>query len=239
VRIVVGDARGRCADASAYAREEEATIEASVKGIWRYESQPPNPLIEFYRGAPRRPRLRPFVLKARVLRTIPRYATAVVALRDARGTMRDTPWLVVFQVGSKFTPGGWGLIAGPALDFPLSCTNVTPKPVRALLCPDPWSVVGYPRPRLHEQTVLSQPIGSADLHRIDWQTVAVPGGGCAGHADALLQHAHAAAVTPRTCASGDGEPMDLDEAVDTLLTMRSSAQRRRWAGQDSNLRPWD
>jgi hypothetical protein len=46
------------------------------------------------------------------------------------------------------------------------------------MCPDPWSVVGYPRPRVHEQTASTQPIASADLHRIDWRKVAFPGGVC-------------------------------------------------------------
>jgi hypothetical protein len=39
-----------------------------------------------------------------------------------------------------------------------------------------------------------------------------------GDADELIRHDHASAIDSSTCASGDGEPMDLDEAVDALLS---------------------
>jgi len=157
---------------------ERAQIAASVKDLWLYESRRPNTIDDFFRGVPRRPALRPVVVKARVLRTDRHYASAVVVLRDAHGRMHDTPWLVVLHGGDRYTPGGWDPIAGPALDFPLSCKSTTPKPLRALMCPNPWSVVGYPRPHVHEQTALTQPIETADLHRIDWRKVVLPGGAC-------------------------------------------------------------
>jgi hypothetical protein len=50
--------------------------------------------------------------------------------------------------------------------------------VRDLLCPDPWSRLGYPRPRLRVQAALSQRIRSPDLHSLDWRTVTLPGGAC-------------------------------------------------------------
>jgi hypothetical protein len=149
-----------------------------VKDLWLYESRRPNTIDEYFRGVPRRPSLRPVVVKARVLGANPRYASAVVMLRDARGKIHDTPWLVVLHGGNSYTPGGWSPVAGPALDFPLSCTRTTPSSVRGLMCPDPWSVVAYPRPRVYEQTALTQRIASADLHRIDWRKVALPGGVC-------------------------------------------------------------
>jgi hypothetical protein len=157
---------------------ERAQIAASVKDLWLYESRRPNTIDEYFRGVPRRPSLRPVVVKARVLGANPRYASAVVMLRDARGKIHDTPWLVVLHGGNSYTPGGWSPVAGPALDFPLSCTRTTPSSVRGLMCPDPWSVVAYPRPRVYEQTALTQRIASADLHRIDWRKVALPGGVC-------------------------------------------------------------
>jgi hypothetical protein len=92
--------------------------------------------------------------------------------------MHDTPWIVVLQGGNSYTPGGWAPIDGPAVDFPLSCTTSTPSSVRSLMCPDPWSVIAYPRPRLFEQTTLTQPISSPDLRRIDWRQVVLPGGVC-------------------------------------------------------------
>lgn len=157
---------------------ERAQIAASVKDVWLYESRRPNTIDEYFRGVPRRPILRPVVVKARVLRANPRYASAVVVLRDAQGKIHNTPWLVVLHGGSSYTPGGWNPVAGPALDFPLSCTRTTPNSIRVLMCPDPWSVVAYPRPRIREQTALTQRIASADLHRIDWRRVVLPGGVC-------------------------------------------------------------
>lgn len=157
---------------------ERAQIATSVKDLWRYESERPQTIDEYFRGVRRRPPFRPVVVKARILRANPRYATVVVALRDAQGKMHDTPWIIVLQGGNSYTPGGWIAVDGPALDFPLSCTTSTPSPVRALMCPDPWSVVAYPRPRLFEQTTLTQRIASPDLHRIDWRQVVLPGGVC-------------------------------------------------------------
>jgi hypothetical protein len=43
-----------------------------------------------------------------------------------------------------------------------------------------------------------------------------------GDADELLRYDHASAIDSSTCASGDGEPMDLGEAVDALLSATSS-----------------
>jgi len=75
--------------------------------------------------------------------------------------------------------GGWGYpLAGPALSFPLSCAAATPRAIRDLLCPDPWSVLGYPRPHLRAQTAYVQRIPSHDLHAIDWRKVILPGGAC-------------------------------------------------------------
>jgi hypothetical protein len=109
---------------------ERAQIAASVRDLWLYESRRPNTVDKYFRGVPRRPILRPVVVKARVLRANPSYASAVVMLRDARRKIHDTPWIVVLRGGSSYTPGGWSPIAGPALDFPLSCTTTTPKSVR-------------------------------------------------------------------------------------------------------------
>ncbi|HEX6681102.1 MAG TPA: hypothetical protein VF063_10685 [Gaiellaceae bacterium] len=102
----------------------------------------------------------------------PRFATAVVETRGRTA-------VVVLEKEKDPTFGRWGyVVAGPALDVPLSCTGATPKAVRDLLCPDPWRLLRYPRPRARAQTQLSQPISSSDLHRIDWRKVVLPGGAC-------------------------------------------------------------
>jgi hypothetical protein len=168
---------------------ERAQITASVKDLWLYESERPHTIDDYFRGVPRRPPLQPLVVKARILSANPRYASVVVALRDARGKMHDTPWIIVLQGGSSYTPGGWAPVAGPALDFPLSCTITTPSSVRALMCPNPWSVVAYPRPRVFEQTALTQRIASPDLHRIDWRKVVLPGGVC-GSSQPIRRRTH-------------------------------------------------
>lgn len=51
-------------------------------------------------------------------------------------------------------------------------------PLRDLMCPDPWSVLGYPRPRSRAQTTYTQRIPSPDLRTLDWTKVALPGAVC-------------------------------------------------------------
>jgi hypothetical protein len=118
------------------------------------------------------------VVSVRVSERDPRYASAVVELRDAHGRRRPGTAVLILKLEPGVW-GGWGFpIAGPAVYFPLSCTVATPRPVRDLLCPDPWSVLGYPRPRIRVQTAYSQRIPSPDLHSIDWRKVTLPGGVC-------------------------------------------------------------
>jgi hypothetical protein len=147
---------------------ERAQILATVEQTWAYESRPPESLRFFYHVHLRRPRLRPRVIAARVSRTDPRYADALVELRDAQGQRRGGRAVIVLKRDRSTSQGGFGdPIAGPALSFPLSCTSATPRGVRDLLCPDPWSRLGYPRPQLSAQTKLTQPIRSPDLHSLD------------------------------------------------------------------------
>jgi hypothetical protein len=158
---------------------ERAQIVATVEETWAFESRPPESVRVFYHAHLRRPRLRPRVVAARVSRSDPRYAAAVVELPDARGRRRGTRAVVVLKRERGASKGGWGYpVAGPALSFPLSCTSATPGGVRDLLCPDPWSRLRSPRPRLDAQARLTQRIGSPDLHSLDWRTIALPGGAC-------------------------------------------------------------
>jgi hypothetical protein len=169
---------------------ERTQIARSVKAIWLYESRRPNTVDQFFRGLPRRPPLQPHIIKTRVVGTGLRYASAVVVLHDAAGHVHGTARLVLLRSGAQYVPGGWADFADPAVDFPLSCTGQTPPPLRALTCPSPWSAVGYPRPNVHEQTALSQPVPSADIHRIAWADVLLPGAVCgASHAIPPRRHA--------------------------------------------------
>src|SRR5436305_9914921 len=126
-------------------------IASSLNPIWRYESEPPPSVLFFYHAHLRRPRVRPRVLSVRVSTRDPRFASAVV---ETRGS----PAVVVLEKDKDSGFGRWGyVVAGPALSFPLSCTGATPRALRALLCPDPWRLLGYPRPRVRAQAQVSQP----------------------------------------------------------------------------------
>jgi hypothetical protein len=147
---------------------ERARVVRAVEASWRYESAP------LYDGLGqarlRRPRFRPEVVRSRVLRADLRLASAVVELRDARGRRRGPDAVVVIKQ--------LDVLAGPAITFPHACTRATPSSIRALLCPDPWLLLQYRRPRIRAQTRSTQQIESRDLHRVDWRRVALPGGVC-------------------------------------------------------------
>src|SRR5438045_1569938 len=92
---------------------ERHAIAKSVRELWNYRSRSSRAF-------------RPTLVKVRVLRAHPAYASAVVGLRGRRGE-----WMAVLSAAA----GSWTVIAGPAVDFPMSCTHVTKAQVRALLCP--------------------------------------------------------------------------------------------------------
>jgi hypothetical protein len=162
---------------------ERAEIASTVNATWRYESEPPASVRFYYRAHLRRPRVRPRLLSVRVSVRDPRFASAVVATGRTVG-------VVVLEKDKDSDFGRWGfVVAGPALDFPLSCTDATPRALRDLLCPDPWRLLGYPRPRARAQTYLTQPIRTPDLHRIDWRKVVLPGAVC-GSTRPIRPHAY-------------------------------------------------
>jgi hypothetical protein len=124
--------------------------------------------------------LEPQVVRIRVARREPRFATALVELRNRRGA-RQPHMQAVLLLRRDRAHGRkqWGYaVAGPAVSFPVSCSQATPLPVRDLMCPSAWSVLGARRPRLRPQVQLVQRIASPDLHAIDWRKVALPGGAC-------------------------------------------------------------
>jgi hypothetical protein len=139
-------------------------IRHAVAETWEYESFP------LYEGpARRRPRLRPVVIRADVSQSDPAFASAVVALEDRRGR-RGTPAVVVLR--------GKYVVAGPGVTFAGGCDAATPTGLRPLVCPDPWSVLRYPRPRIRIQTAYTQQVAALDVRALDWRKVALPGGVC-------------------------------------------------------------
>jgi hypothetical protein len=158
---------------------ERARIATAVSATWRYEAEPSGLVNSYYHAHLRRPRLRPRTLSVRISNRNSKYASAVVELRDKHGRRHGTRALVVLERKRDVGPGQWGyVIAGPALSFPLSCTAATPRAIRDLLCPDPWRVLGYRRPRIRAHLTYSQPIPSPDLHAVDWRKITLPGGAC-------------------------------------------------------------
>lgn len=159
--------------------QERAKIIRAVNETWEYES---HPLPAGEQIHLRRPSLRPNVVRIAVARADHRFASAVVELRDADGRRRRSPAVMVFQridhdKWNEKEFGAW-VVEGPTTVVSHACTPATPRGIRALLCPDPWSVLRYPRPRVRLQTSYTQEIPTTDLHAVDWKKVALPGGVC-------------------------------------------------------------
>ena len=88
------------------------------------------------------------------------------------------------------------MVAGPAVSFPVDCTNATPAGMRDLLCPNPWSVLGYPEPPSPDYGSYSFPVGTDDLRRVDWDTVTLPGAVCGVAHPVALRKGYAAVRGP-------------------------------------------
>ena len=171
---------------------ERARIVVAVNETWKYESEPAHYLNLSYHLHIRRPRVRPNVVRIRVSRADPRFSSAVIELRDARGRRRGPAAVMVFKridhdAWSLKHLGAW-VVAPPAQGFPNACTAATPRGIRALLCPSAWSVLGYQRPRVRAQTVYTQRIPSPDLHTVAWNRVTLPGGVCGSSRPIRLHH---------------------------------------------------
>lgn len=160
--------------------QERARIGAGIQDLWEYESDVPSYVAR--RVGVRRSRLRPHVASVRVSRSDPRLASAAVELRDARGRRRPGAAVVVLRriddPDYAENPPEWWLVAGPAPRFSLACTAATPRAIRHLLCPDPWTVVGYSPPRAPREPRFAQPIPSNGLRAIDWRSATLPGSAC-------------------------------------------------------------
>jgi hypothetical protein len=158
---------------------ERTMIVRAAAETWNYESAPEYVYPALRRGR-RRPRLRPAVIRIAVDRSDPRFASAVVELRDANGRRHGEPGVMVFKRGRSWLTDkpGANAIGGPSTAFSKACTPATPAGVRRLVCPDPWAVLRYPRPHIQAQTVYTQQIPSPDLHAVDWRRIALPGAVC-------------------------------------------------------------
>src|SRR5438105_14449304 len=89
---------------------ERALIVVTVRSTWWYESAPDAAgyPLRWRRRHLERPSLRPEVTRIRVSRRDPRYASALVELRDRRGRPRGPRTVLVLKKSSASGRGQWG-----------------------------------------------------------------------------------------------------------------------------------
>ena len=148
--------------------KERATIIHAVRETWEYESDPAR--LGKLAARFRRPRLHPFVVRIVVSRGQPRFASALVELRDRRRRGHGAPAVELFDLRHKLAEAG--------TTFPNACTHATPAGLRDVLCPDPWRVLRTTRPPIAPQRSLVQPIPTSNLHALDWRKITLPGASC-------------------------------------------------------------
>ena len=160
---------------------ERALIVATVRATWWYESAPDAAgySLRWRRRHLKRPSVRPGVARIRVSQRDPRYASALIQLRDAEGRTRGPQAILVLKKSSVYGRHRWGYaVAEPGTYFPGSCSKATLQALRDLVCPNPWSVLGARRPLAHPQNQYVQTIPSPDVHTVSWKKVTLPGGAC-------------------------------------------------------------
>jgi hypothetical protein len=187
--VLLLSACGSTSDVRHPSPDERAGIVAAVKETWKYESG-----VDAWAYRPlhlHRSRMQPKVVGIRVSRLDPRFATAAVELRDARGRLRLGTVVIVFERVDDpelvKVVGRWLAGAGPRTMFPRGCT-ATPLGVRALLCPDAWSILGRRRPRTPRPAAYAERIASPDLHAVRWSAVALPGAVCGATHTIRVRH---------------------------------------------------
>jgi hypothetical protein len=166
---------------------ERRDIGAVARETYTWESSAPPPYLHLHL---RRPRLHPKVVGIRVSRSDPEYATAVVELRDAHERRRPGTALLILRK-EKEPDGRWFLVDQSGTTFALGCTRATPRGIRELICPDPWSILGHRRPRIRLNTRVSSRLGSPDLHSVDWASATLPGAACGATRPIRLRHSEA------------------------------------------------
>jgi hypothetical protein len=161
-------------------------IAAAVRSTWAYESDTS--------CCPRTPplRLRRRIVATRVVGG--RFATAAVDAYDRRGRPVSRSLVVVERDNPGWEPGrrdGWDVVVGPASDdFELACTGAMPAGARALLCPDPWLVLGVAQ-RIPAADPRPGSLPAGDAHRVRWREVLLPGSVCGATHPIRLRHGHA------------------------------------------------
>jgi hypothetical protein len=144
---------------------ERRDIVASVDSTFKYESN----VLRFERKGPP-PDLHPEVVAIRTSRSDPRFATAVVELRNAAGERQPGTSVVLLRNGHMYAQTG--------TSFPVACTGATPPGARELVCPNPWKVLGYPRPAVDLDRTVRPPGPVTDIHAVHWQKATLPGAAC-------------------------------------------------------------
>jgi hypothetical protein len=78
------------------------------------------------------------ILRVRLSRDDPHFASAAIEPKDARGRpTTDTGIVVLMESG-----GAWTVVIGPGTAFPEECKEPAPKAILQLMCPDPYTVLG-------------------------------------------------------------------------------------------------
>jgi hypothetical protein len=116
------------------------------------------------------PRLEPKIVRIRVSRSDPRFALTVVELRDARGRRRPGTTVRLLERTRGPRPAKrlstwnppWEVVEESGIGFRRACTRATPRSIRALVCPDPWSLADYPRPRIPLNASVQMPRACAN-----------------------------------------------------------------------------
>jgi hypothetical protein len=177
-------AHGRSSTVRQPTPPERTAITTAVREAWGYESD-----VEAYVYARlhlRRRHVRPRVVSIRVSRRDPRFAVAAAELRDAHGRRRTgTAFLLLMRETRRATR--WNELASATTKIPDACTRATPRALRDLLCPDPWRVLGYPRPATAEGA-LTVPSRAQSLRGLDWANTTLPGAVCGATQPIHLHH---------------------------------------------------
>jgi hypothetical protein len=126
--------------------------------------------------------LRLDVISVRVSPSRPLLASAAVELVDPRGRRVVPTAIVVLSTripDSRVVPGQWWWVLGPATSFPQSCTPAVEAGLRELLCPSPWTALGYrPPPAVPSGLGFTTAAHATNIRSVDWSDVSVPGSVC-------------------------------------------------------------
>ena len=69
------------------------------------------------------------------------FALTTMTPKDASGTVLNNSAAVVLMEAG----GSWAVVVGPGTSFPEECLRPTARPIRQLMCPDPYTVLHIER----------------------------------------------------------------------------------------------